>query len=97
MRIAAMASAEKLPIHPHTLASGLNMAASMHLLCAIDNAGYFEADVAKENLFRDLLTNRPDVLDENGCVRPPETPGLGIEVDEKFLASHPVIEGPAYV
>ena len=97
MRIAAMASAEKLPIHPHTLASGLNMAASIHLLCAIDNPGYFEADVSKENLFRDQLTNRPDRLDENGCVRPPESPGLGIDVDEQFLLAHPVIEGPAYV
>lgn len=97
MRIAAMASAEKLPIHPHTLASGLNMAASIHLLCAIDNPGYFEADVAKENLFRDQLTNRPDLLDGEGCVRPPEGPGIGIEVDEEFLKAHPVIEGPAYV
>lgn len=97
MRIAAMASAEKLAIHPHTLASGLNMAASMHLLCAIDNPGYFEADVSKENLFRDRLASRPDALDANGCVWPPEAPGLGIDVDEEFLAAHPVIDGPAYV
>lgn len=97
MRIAAMASAEKLPIHPHTLASGLNMAASLHVLCAIDNSGYFEADVAKENLFRDRLTSRTDLLDEHGCVHPPDLPGLGIEVDEEFLAAHPLIDGPAYV
>ena len=97
LRIAAMASAEKLAIHPHTLASGINMAASIHLLSAIENPGYFEADVAKENLFRDRLTNRPDLLDENGCVRPGEAPGLGVEIDEAFLAAHPVIEGPAYV
>ena len=97
LRIAAMASAEKLAIHPHTLASGINMAASIHLLSAIENPGYFEADVAKENLFRDQLTNRPDLLDENGCVRPGEAPGLGVEIDEAFLAAHPVIEGPAYV
>ncbi|MEQ1517348.1 MAG: enolase C-terminal domain-like protein [Usitatibacteraceae bacterium] len=97
LRIAAMASAEKLSIHPHTLASGINMAASIHLLSAIENPGYFEADVAKENLFRDQLTSRPDLLDENGCVRPGEKPGLGVEVDEAFLAAHPVIEGPAYV
>jgi D-galactarolactone cycloisomerase len=97
LRIAAMASAYKLQINPHTLASGLNMAANIHFLCAIDNGGFFEADVAKENLFRDELTNRPDLLDANGCVRPGEAPGLGIEVDEEFLRAHPVIEGPAYV
>lgn len=97
MRIAAMASAEKLTIHPHTLASGLNMAASLHVLSAIDNGGYFEADVARENLFRDRLTSRTDLLDAQGCVHPPEGPGLGIEVDEEFLAAHPLIDGPAYV
>ena len=26
-----------------------------------------------------------------------EKPGIGIEVDEGFLAKHPVIEGPSYV
>ena len=97
LRIAAMASAYKLQIHPHTSASGINMAASIHLLAAIDNGGYFEADVAKENLFRDQLTSRPDLLDRDGCVNPPEAPGLGVEVDEAFLKAHPVIEGPAYV
>jgi L-alanine-DL-glutamate epimerase-like enolase superfamily enzyme len=97
LRIAAMASAYKLAIHPHTSASGLNMAASIHLLAAIDNGGYFEADVAKENLFRDQLTSRPDLLDADGCVHPGEAPGLGVEVDEQFLKAHPVIDGPAYV
>lgn len=97
LRIAAMASGEKLAIHPHTSASGLNMAASIHLLSAIENPGYFEADVARENLFRDQLTTRPDRLDADGNVMPGEAPGLGIEVDEDFLRAHPVIEGPAYV
>jgi L-alanine-DL-glutamate epimerase-like enolase superfamily enzyme len=97
LRIAAMAGAHKLRINPHTSASGLNMAASIHLLCALDNGGYFEADVARENLFRDHLTTRPDRLDAEGCVRPPEAPGLGVDVDEAFLAAHPLIDGPAYV
>ncbi|NYE25323.1 mandelate racemase/muconate lactonizing enzyme family protein [Pigmentiphaga litoralis] len=97
LRIAAMASSEKLAIHPHTSASGLNMSASIHFLAAIDNPGYFEADVAKENLFRDALTSRPDLLDENGCVMPGDKPGLGVDVDEDFLRAHPGIEGPAYV
>ena len=97
LRIAAMASAYKLPINPHTSATGINMAASIHFLCAIDNGGYFEADVARENLFRDELTSRPDRLDAHGCVRPGEAPGLGVEVDEGWLRAHPVIDGPAYV
>ncbi|SHH75028.1 mandelate racemase/muconate lactonizing enzyme family protein [Pollutimonas bauzanensis] len=97
MRIAALGSAWRLPVCPHTCATGLNMASSIHVLASIDNGGYFEADVAKENLFRDRLTNRPDLLDENGCVQPSDEAGLGIAVDEAFLRAHPVIEGPAYV
>ncbi len=97
LRIAALASAWKLSINPHTSMTGLNMAASIHFLAAIDNAGYFEADVSKNNLFRDRLVSTPYTLDTDGCVRPLEKPGLGVEVDEEFLAKHPVIDGPAYV
>jgi len=97
LRIAALASAWKLSINPHTSMTGLSMAASIHFLAAIENAGYFEADVSKGNLFRDRLTSTPYTLDRDGCVRPLEKPGIGVEVDEDFLAKHPVIEGPSYV
>jgi D-galactarolactone cycloisomerase len=97
LRIAAMASAWKLPINPHTSVTGLNMAATIHFLCAIDNAGYFEADCSKGNLLRDRLTPTPYHAGREGLVRPLEGPGIGIEVDEEFIATHPVIEGPGYV
>lgn len=97
LRIAALASAWKLPLHPHTSMTGLNMAATIHFLAAIENGGYFEADVSKHNLFRDELVNTPYALDANGCVHPLERPGLGIDVNEAFLRQHPVIEGPGYI
>ena len=97
LRIAAMASAYKLPIHPHSSMTGINLAASIHLLAAIDNGGYFEADVSKNNRFRDQLVETPYKIDSDGCVRPLEKPGIGVEVDEKFLAANPAIEGPSYV
>ena len=97
LRIAALASAWKLPINPHTSATGLNMATTIHFLASIDNGGYFEADAAKENLFRDKLTSRAYELGKDGCVRPLERPGIGVEVDEHFIKAHPVIEGPGYV
>jgi len=97
MRIAAMASAWKLSLNPHTLATGINMAASIHLLASVDNAGYFEGDVAKHNPFRDEIGGTPYEVDSSGCVRPLERPGHGIEVDERFVAAHPLIEGPCYV
>jgi D-galactarolactone cycloisomerase len=97
MKIAAMASAHKLPVHPHTSMTGLNMAASIHVLASLDDPGYFEGDVSKNNLFRDSLVSTPYQVDTHGCVKPLEGPGLGLEVDEEFLIKHPVIEGPSYV
>jgi L-alanine-DL-glutamate epimerase-like enolase superfamily enzyme len=97
LRIAHLASAWKLPVNPHTSMTGLNMAATIHFLAAIDNAGYFEGDVSKSNLFRDELVSKPYEVGSDGCVRPLEGPGLGLEVNEKFLAAHPVIDGPGYV
>jgi L-alanine-DL-glutamate epimerase-like enolase superfamily enzyme len=97
LRIAAMASAWKLPINPHTSISALNMAATIHFLCAIDNGGYFEADISRINPYRDQLGSKPYEIGKDGTVRPLEKPGIGIEVDEEFIAKHPVIEGPSYV
>jgi len=97
LRIAALASSWKLPIHPHTSMTGINMAATIHFLAAIENGGYFEADISKNNLFRDKMVTAPYRIDKDGNVAPLEAPGIGVEVDEGFLKAHPVIEGPAYV
>jgi L-alanine-DL-glutamate epimerase-like enolase superfamily enzyme len=97
LRIAAIASAHKIAIHPHSSMTGLNQAATIHVLCALDNPGYFEADISKGNLFRDALVSTPWALAGDGTVRPNEAPGIGVEVDEAWLHAHPAIEGPAYV
>jgi D-galactarolactone cycloisomerase len=97
LRIAAMGSAQKLPVHPHSSMTGLNHAATIHFLAAIDNGGYFEGDVSRSNKFRDELVANPGAIDKDGNVWPLEKPGLGLEVDEEFLKKHPAIEGPGYV
>jgi L-alanine-DL-glutamate epimerase-like enolase superfamily enzyme len=97
LRIAAMASAYKLPIHPHSSMTGLNHAASIHFLAAIDNGGYFEGDVSRNNKFRDDLVSKPYEVDKDGNVWPLDKPGLGLEINEEFLTKHPPIEGPGYL
>ena len=97
LRIAALASAWKLPIHPHSSMTGLNHAASIHFLAAIDNGGYFEGDVSKSNKFRDELVDNPGRVDRDGNVWPLDKPGIGLEVNEAFLLEHPAIEGPGYL
>lgn len=98
MRIAAMASAQKLTVNPHTSATAINMATTIQFLCAVDNPGYFEGDVTALNPFRDQLADKaPYTLDDKGCVRPLEGVGIGLKIDEKFIAEHPLIDGPCYV
>lgn len=98
MRIAAMASALKLTVNPHTSATAVNMATTIHYLCAIDNPGYFEGDVTSLNPFRDHLADRlPYSLDADGCVTPHDGVGVGLKIDLDFIAEHPLIEGPCYV
>lgn len=98
MRIAAMASALKLTVNPHTSATAINMATTIQFLCAVDNPGYFEGDVTSLNPFRDELAHRlPYEVDDKGFVHPLDGAGIGLTIDLDFIADHPLIEGPCYV
>ena len=96
LRIAAMASAFRIPLHAHSSATGLNHAASLHFLAATENAGYFEACVSKFNPFRDMFGSTFAIGDD-GCVEPPGGHGIGVEVDESIFDKYPLIDGPGYV
>lgn len=96
VRIAAMASAFRIPVHAHSSATGLNHAATLHFLAATENAGYFEACVSKFNPFRDMFGPTFEI-GADGCVEPPDKPGIGLDVDEKIFAEYPSIDGPGYV
>lgn len=92
MRIAAMASAWRLPINPHSSAGGINMAATIHFLASIDNGGYFEACVSKVNPLRDMF-GQPFQIESDGCVAPQERPGVGLEIDEAAFSAYPLVDG----
>src|SRR3989338_1639691 len=94
---------EPFPAHDHrsyALAAGWSrvpLAAGENHYTRFEFTRVVEDDVSRGNLFRDALTSSPYRVDADGCVTPLERPGLGVEVDEDFLAKHPVIEGPSYV
>ncbi|HEX7892457.1 MAG TPA: mandelate racemase/muconate lactonizing enzyme family protein [Ramlibacter sp.] len=96
VRIAAIASAWRIPVHPHSSATGLNHAATLHFMAATENSGYFEACVSKFNPFRDMFGSIFEI-GADGCVEPPQGPGLGVEVDEALFDKYPSIDGPGYV
>ncbi len=96
LRIAAMASAYRIPINAHSSATGINHAATIHFMAATENAGYFEACVSHFNPLRDMFGTTFEI-GEDGCVEPMDKPGLGVEVDESLFAKYPLIDGPGYV
>ena len=96
LRIASIASAWRIPVHPHSSATGLNHAASLHFLSAIDNGGYFEACVSHFNPLRDMF-GRTFQIGADGCVEAPDAPGIGLAIDEAVFGEFPAIDGPGYL
>jgi len=96
LRIASIASAWRVPVHPHSSATGLNHAASLHFLSAIDNGGYFEACVSHFNPLRDMF-GRTFQIGADGCVEAPDAPGIGLAIDEAVFGEFPAIDGPGYL
>ncbi len=97
LRIAHLGDKAGYAIHPHTSHTSLNMAASVHFLSAIENRGYFEADISTFNPFRSELCSSGYHAHDDGTVAPLERPGLGVDVDEALISSFAVISGPGYV
>jgi L-alanine-DL-glutamate epimerase-like enolase superfamily enzyme len=92
LRIAAAASAWRIPVNPHSAAGAINHAASIHFLAAIDNGGYFEACVSHFNPLRDMFGAAFEI-GKDGCVEPLDKPGIGLEIDESIFAKFPLIDG----
>ncbi|TKT74631.1 mandelate racemase/muconate lactonizing enzyme family protein [Aquamicrobium sp. LC103] len=94
LKIAALADAWHLQFAPHTSASVLSTAASVHALSVAPNAFIYEADVSAINAFRDELGAPFEITD--GTITAPDAPGLGVEIDEALIGKYPFIPGASY-
>lgn len=94
LKIAAVAGAWHLQFAPHTSASVLSTAASLHVLSVAPNAFIYEADVSAINAFRDELGKPFEIV--GGMIQAPDAPGLGVDVDESLIAKYPFIPGASY-
>jgi L-alanine-DL-glutamate epimerase-like enolase superfamily enzyme len=72
------------------------MAASVHFVASIDNAGWFEGDGSADNPLRTRMCSSSYELGADGTVRPLSGAGLGVDVDEEFIRAHPLPPGPAW-
>jgi L-alanine-DL-glutamate epimerase-like enolase superfamily enzyme len=78
-RIAALADAFDVPVTPHNVASPVGTMASVHACATVPNAFVLEYHARDVDWWDDLHTSDP--LIEDGRIRVPEKPGLGLELD----------------
>jgi D-arabinonate dehydratase len=79
-RIAALAQAHHRMVAPHAFAGAVLLTASLHFIASIPNGLVLEFD-QNPNGLRDELLKEPVRIDNDGMIRLPEGPGLGIELD----------------
>jgi D-galactarolactone cycloisomerase len=88
LRIANLASAWQIPCIPHFFGPAIRFAAMVQLLGAIDNYLLCEYPIAFDPI-RFELTD-PPLIAENGKVRIPDGPGLGVTLKEATLSKFAV-------
>ena len=94
IRICELAGANRVHVIPHMFGSVVRLAATLHWLAAVpqDPRGklppYLELDVTGNGLRTGLSPTRFEV--EDGFVRVPERPGLGVDVDAGALRRYRV-------
>ena len=83
--VAALNSTELVP---HGFSTGILMAATVQFLASIPGGNLIEFSESTSPLSLDLVTNPVSL--RNGRVSVPDTPGLGIELDEDLVAKYRV-------
>jgi L-alanine-DL-glutamate epimerase-like enolase superfamily enzyme len=84
-KTAALAEAFNAQIAPHLYAGPVEWAANIALAASIPNL--LIAETIETDFHNALIRNTIKV--EDGYIIPPETPGLGIDVDEDLARAHP--------
>jgi len=84
-KVAALAETYNAQMAPHLYAGPIEWAANIQLSASIPNILMAETI---ETPFHAALI-KSSITVENGFITPPDTPGLGIEVDEDLARSHP--------
>jgi galactonate dehydratase len=86
-RIAELAEMYHMSIAPHNMDSTITAVFAVHLCSAIPNFLALEYHSGNIPLWGTMLKNLKNPI-QHGYITVPETPGLGIELDEEELCKH---------
>jgi L-alanine-DL-glutamate epimerase-like enolase superfamily enzyme len=88
-RIAALATAYRLPCIPHVFSSAVSLVANLHFIASLPNGVLLEFD-RNPNPLRTELFEEPIEIDKRGYVALPQRPGLGVTLDMRTVEKYRV-------
>ena len=93
MRVARMAEALGKECIPHISSTGLGYLYMMHFVSAIPNAGLYHEFKEFNNDLPYTCETSTLRSDNEGAIKVPTGPGLGVTIDPAYLAKHTVVKG----
>jgi L-alanine-DL-glutamate epimerase-like enolase superfamily enzyme len=90
MRIGSLASAFNLRLAPHLWAGAPCFFAGLHICAASPASFTVEFSLGANPMIHDIV--HEDVTVEDGNIAIPETPGLGLTMNEDFIKAHAITE-----
>ena len=94
-KIANMAETYYIPFAPHNNSSALSTVADAHVCASVPNFLALEFHRYDDPSWEDMLLSEQPVL-EQGHVVLSEKPGIGVELNEEFIAANRVEDGPLW-
>ena len=86
-KIAAMAECHHIPMCPHNPSGPVANAATLQLAACVPNLYMLETMSSDVPYRREVATEQTDF--DQGMMRIPDLPGLGIDISEEAIAEHP--------
>lgn len=86
-KIGDYAEEKGIPMALHWAGSPISLMANVHCAAATQNFIALEHHHTDDEKFEDMVTGIPKPIIDKGFIKVPETPGLGIDIDEKVLKS----------
>ncbi len=88
MRIAALAASQQIKLAPHMWGGAIMFAAGLQICATAPPAFIVEYSLGHNPLMHDLVAEAFPVID--GRIEIPDRPGLGLTIDDDFVAAHSV-------
>ncbi len=86
-KVATLAGAAGKQFVPHSFDGGITLAAALQVIGAVPNASFVEygIDLPSVDSGKDPMMKKPIEISKDGYVKIPDSPGLGIEIDDSYV------------